>query len=123
MNKTWLRLSVGVLRYFGVTLPAETDFEVGVEAWSRGKYGTAIKEFRPLAEKGHTEAQFYLGIMYSQGLGVPKDNVQAYMWHTLAADQSDGLAEKFKDHLEKSMTLHQLAEAQRLAREWTPKGE
>ncbi len=119
----WLRLSTRVAHFLGVTLPEETDFEVGVEAWSRGKYGTAIKEFRPLAEKGHTEAQFYLGIMYSQGLGVPKDNVQAYMWHTLAADQSDGPAEKFKDHWEKSMTLEQLAEAQRLAREWKAKGE
>lgn len=38
-----------------------------------------------------------------------------------AAGQGDDLAEKFKDHLEKSMTLDELAEAQRLAREWTPK--
>jgi len=34
-----------------------------------------------------------------------------------------GLAEKFKAHLEKSMTLEQLAEAQRLAREWKAKGK
>ncbi|MCH8042056.1 MAG: hypothetical protein IH977_17210 [Nitrospinae bacterium] len=45
------------------------------------------------------------------------------MWYTLAASQGDDLAEKFKDHLEKSMTLGQLAEAQRLAREWKPKGK
>ncbi len=32
--------------------------------------------------------------------------------------EGDDLAEKFKDHLEQSMTLDQLAEAQRLAREW-----
>ena len=54
--------------------------------------------------------------MYSQGLGVPKDSVQAYRWYTLAASQGDDLAGKFKDHLEKSMSLEQLAEAQRLAR-------
>ncbi len=69
------------------------------------------------------QGQVNLGIMYSQGLGVPKDSVQAYRWHTLAASQRDDLAEKFKDHLEKSMTLDQLAEAQRLAREWKPKGK
>ena len=45
------------------------------------------------------------------------------MWYTLAASQGDDLAEKFKDHLEKSMTLGQLAEAQRLARVWEPKGK
>ncbi len=37
--------------------------------------------------------------------------------------QDDDLADKFKDHLEKSMTLDQLAEAQRLAREWKAKGK
>jgi len=43
--------------------------------------------------------------------------------HTLAAGQRDDLAEKFKNFLEKSMTLDELAEAQRLAREWKAKGK
>ncbi len=42
---------------------------------------------------------------------------------TRVASQGDDLAGKFKDHLEKSMTLDQLAEARKLAREWTPKGK
>ena len=54
MATTWLGLSVRVLRYFGVPLPPETDFEVGVDAWGRGKYETALKEFRLLAEQGYT---------------------------------------------------------------------
>ncbi len=57
------------------------------------------------------------------GLGVPKDYGQAYRWYILTASQRDDLACKFKDHLEKPMTLDQLAEAQRLAKEWKPKGE
>ncbi len=61
--------------------------------------------------------------MYAIGHGVPKDYVQAYVWYTLAASQGDDLAEKFKNHLEKSMTLDQIAEAQQRAREWKPKGE
>jgi len=64
-----------------------------------------------------------LGIIYSQGRGVSKDYVTVYRWYTLAAGQRDDLAEKFKNHLEKSMTLDQLAEAQRLAREWKAKGK
>ena len=106
-----------------MSLPEETDFEVGVEAWGRGDYERALQEFQPLAEQGHAHAQVNLGIIYSQGRGVPKDSVQAYRWYTLAAGQGDDLAGKFKDHLEKSMTLDQLAEAQRLAREWALKGE
>ena len=46
-----------------------------------------------------------------------------YRWYTLAASQGDDLAGKFKDHLEKSMTLDELAEAQRLAGEWKPTGK
>ena len=118
MTIPWLRLSTRVAHFLGVTLPEGTDLEVGVEAWGRGDYDTALKEFRLLAEQGHTEAQMNLGIMYSQGQGVPKNDVQAYGWYILAGGQGNDLAEEFKDHLEKSMTLDQLAEAQRLAREW-----
>ncbi len=123
MTIPWLRLSTRVAHFLGVTLPEETDSEFGVEAWGRGDYDRAVQEFRPLAEQGHAQAQVNLGIMYSQGRGVPKDYVQAYRWYTLAAGQGDDLAGKFKDHLEKSMTLDQLAEEQRLAREWRPTGK
>ena len=37
----WLRLSTRVAHFLGVTLPEETDFEVGVEAWGRGDYHAA----------------------------------------------------------------------------------
>ncbi len=121
MTIPWLGLSARVAHFLGVTLPEGTDFHVGVEAWGRGKYETPLKEFRLLAEQGHTEAQMNLGIMYSQGQGVPQDSVQAYRWYTLAAGQGDDLAGKFTDHLEKSMSLEQLAEAHRLAREWKAK--
>jgi len=104
--------------FLGVTLPEETDFHVGVEAWGRGDYDTALQEFRLLAEQGHAQAQLNLGIIYSQGRGVPKDSVQAYRWYTLAASQGDDLAGKFKDHLEKSMTPEQLAQAQQMAERW-----
>ncbi len=95
-----------------------SSYQKGMDAYDRGDYDTALKEFRPLAEQGHTEAQWSLGVMYERGRGVPKDYVQAYRWYTLAASQGDDLAEKFKDYLGESMTLEQLAEAQRLAREW-----
>ncbi len=116
MTIPWLHLSTRVAHFLGVTLPEETDFHVGVEAWGRGDYDRAVQEFLPLAEQGHVQAQVNLGIIYSQGRGVPKDFVQAYRWYTLAADQGDGLALKFQNLLEKSLTLEQLAEAQRLAR-------
>ncbi len=100
-----------------------SSYQEGLDAFDHGDYETALKEWRPLADQGFASAQFNLGLMYAKGLGVPQDYVQAYRWYTLAAGQGDDLAGKFKGLLEKSMTPEQLAEAQRLAREWKPKGK
>ena len=54
---------------------------------------------------------------------MPKDYVLAHMWANLAAGKGVKEAVKARDFLEKLMTTAQLAEAQRLAREWSPKGK
>ncbi len=96
-------------------------FQAGVEAYNRGDYATALKEWRPLAEQGDASAQHNLGWMYHLGQGVPQDDVQARMWLNLAAAQGNELARINRDRLTQQMTPVQLAEAQRLAREWRPK--
>ncbi len=98
-------------------------YQEGYGAYNRGDYDTALKEFRPLAEQGDPLAQSYLGGMYAEGEGLPKDYVLAHMWATLAAAQGNGNAVKGRDLLEELMTPAQIMEAQRLAREWTPKGQ
>ncbi len=155
------RLSIFILIGFllGLAAPAWAGYQEGIDAYERGDYDTALKELRPLAEQGEEEAQYFLGIMYDQGqgvpqndqeavrwyrlaaekrdasaqfnlgfkyvkgYGVPKDYVLAHMWMNLAAAQGSENAVEFRDLLEKRMTPAQLAEAQRLAREWKPKGE
>jgi TPR repeat protein len=63
--------------------------------------------------------------MYSDGHGVPQDYVLAHMWFNLAASQSEAKdrdrAAKARDFTATKMTPAQLAEAQKLAREWKPK--
>ncbi len=91
-------------------------------------YAEAVKWFRKAAGQGHSRAQSNLGLMYIQGIGVPQDYVQAYMWFNLAALRSPPGAEhdiavKNRDILAAKMTPAQIAEAQRLAREWKPKKE
>ncbi len=86
-------------------------------------YQEAVRLYRLAAEQGHAMAQFNLGRMYAKGRGVPKDYVQAHLWLSLAAAQGDKKAPKRRDRLAKKMTPAQLAEAQRLAREWKPKSE
>ena len=42
------------------------DFKKGLAAYDSGDYATALREWTPLAEQGHADAQFYLGVMYSK---------------------------------------------------------
>jgi len=97
------------------------DYQAGLDAYNRSDYDTALKELRPLAEQGHAEAQYNLGYMYYKGQGVPQNYIQAYMWASLAAAQGYELAAKGLEILEKEMTPDQIAEAQRLVREWKAK--
>ena len=65
-----------------LTLTAAADqYETGVRAYAGGDYQTALRIFRPLAEQGHPDAQFHLGIMYDNGLGVPRDATLAEQWY------------------------------------------
>ena len=86
-------------------------------------YVEAAKWYRKAAEQGHTGAQHDLGVLYFNGEGVPQDFVQAHMWLNLAAAQGDQKSQQVIDKVAKEMTSSQIAEAQRLAREWKPKGK
>ena len=72
---------------------ARADVKAGVDAWSRGDYPTAIKEWRPLAINGDADAQFNLGQAYKLGRGVPVDFKLAEGWYRKAADQGHFQAE------------------------------
>ena len=45
---------------------AAQDFDVGLEAAQRGDYATALENWQPLAEQGHAEVQYHLGLMYNK---------------------------------------------------------
>ncbi len=68
-------------------------FEDAVSAHERGDYATALREFRVLAEQGHVNAQFNLGIMYAYSQGVPQDYAEAVMWYRMAAEQGNANAQ------------------------------
>ncbi len=102
--------------------PAWADFRAGAEAYERFDYATALKEWRSLAEQGDAAAQYNLGVMYREGQGVPQDDVQAHMWFNLSAAHGMESARTLRDKLAEKMTPAQLADAQRLALEWKPKG-
>jgi hypothetical protein len=81
----------------------------------------ALRWFRLAADQGEALAQTKIAIMYDEGQGVPQDFVQAHKWYNLAATNGDKPAAELRDALAKQMTPAQIAEAQKLAREWKPK--
>ena len=70
----------------------------------------------PCAEQA--AVQYALGFKYDLGLGVPKDLTEAARWFRLAAAQGIEGARRGKDRIEQRITREQIAEAQRLSREW-----
>ncbi len=83
----------------------------------------ALRWFRLAAEQGYAGGQYNLGMMYEHGRGAPKNYVQAHMWVALAAAQRHLNARRARNRLAAQMPPAQLADAQQLAREWTPKPE
>jgi len=73
------------------------------------------------AEQKDALACARLGLMYVQGRGVLQDFIQAHMWYNLSAAQGETRSAEARDALAQRMTPAQIAEAQRLAREWKPR--
>ena len=78
----------------------------------------AVRWYRLAAEQGHAESQWLLGIMYDKGDGVPEDDVLAYMWFNLSGAQGHVSAQESEDIIEMRMRGDQIAEAERLSRDW-----
>jgi TPR repeat protein len=90
-------------------------------------HAKAYQWYRKAAVQGNPDAQASLGEMYEAGQGVPRDPVQAYLWLDLASSrfpapekEKQADAAKRRDGIASRMTPGQVAEAQRLAREWKP---
>ena len=76
-----------VLSIVCLAAPAWADFKAGADAYQRGDYATALREWQPLAEQGQALAQYNLGLLYANGKGVSKDDAQAQQWYEKAAAQ------------------------------------
>ena len=133
---------------------ASGGINTGHTAYKQGDYGTALREWRPLAEQGNAGAQLNLGFMYDNGYGVPQNYTEAIKWYRKAAEQGNDRAQynlglmydigygvpqdvvrahmwydiagvdvaiNYRDYVAREMTPAQIAEAQKLAREWKGK--
>jgi uncharacterized protein len=70
------------------------------------------------AQTGAPDALFELGMLYATGRDIDADLVTAHKWFNLAAARGNASALTYRVELAREMTADQVAEAQRLAREW-----
>jgi uncharacterized protein len=82
-----------VLLFATVRFADAATFRQGVSAFNRQDYVSASQIFIPLAERGESAAQSYLGYMFETGRGVPQNYTEAAMWYRRAAEQGDSLAQ------------------------------
>ena len=69
------------------------DFQKGMEAYKKGDFANAIKEWILLGEDGDEKVQYFLGLIYYKGKGVPQDYKKALKWYTLSAEQGNKVAQ------------------------------
>src|SRR3989442_662393 len=65
------------------------DYAEGLRAFQRNDFATALRIWRPLAERGDDSAQHGLGMAYQHGMGVAADSSLAVKWFQLAANSGN----------------------------------
>jgi uncharacterized protein len=78
----------------------------------------ALSQYESDAKLGRADALYNLGLAYSTGQGVGVDYVAAHKWFNLAAMKGSEIAKSWRAQISREMNSNQIAEAQRLAREW-----
>lgn len=65
---------------------AVESLEAGIALYQQNQFPKALEIFQDYAEKQEPSAQYYLSILYHQGLGVEQDKDEAFLWCKRAAD-------------------------------------
>jgi hypothetical protein len=63
------------------------DTAAGLKAFRQGDYATALREWKAEADKGQSEAEYNLGMLYLKGQSVAPDTQEALRLFRLAAEQ------------------------------------
>jgi len=107
-----------VFTSFSHNLHANDSFFSGIEAYRDRDYDSAIFFFTQAAKSGDGEAQFLLGKIYSEGLGVNIDNIKSLMWFTIAGRNNIRVAERYGSRLKIKMSENDIEHAMDQANEW-----
>ncbi len=87
-------------------------------ACEMARMDVAMEQVELAAQTGMSDALFELGMLYATGRDVAADLVVAHKWFNLAAARGNSSALNYRVELAREMSSEQIAEAQKLAREW-----
>lgn len=94
MKTIKLRSAIFAALIFGLTSSsAMADFEKGLAAYETGNLPLAYKEFLESAEKGDALSQYNVAMMFEQGIGVGKDEKQAFAWYIKSSTAGNAAAQ------------------------------
>ena len=85
------------------------------------KHSPRFEKWIRSAEQGDAEAQFNLGLMYGNGLGVLQDYKEAYIWLNIATAQGHKNGKEARDLVANKLDPATLSEAQELSKEYYKK--
>jgi len=106
----------------------EAEFARGAKAYDQKNYQEALSIWLPLTKEGNPRVLYNVGLMYANGLGIPKDDyVEAYRWFEISANRADDprekkKAERMRDMVGLELTPEQQIEAKARIKAWRPKG-
>lgn len=75
-----------------------------------------MKWFRRAAKAGLPSAMLSVATMYDEGRGVPQDDIEAYVWYSLAFSLGVEAAAHLRDEVARKLTPEARLEAQAVSR-------
>ncbi len=98
MNDTAMRVLFRLILtgfFLASSASAQASLQEGIAAYNKGDHQAALAKFEPLAAKGDSAAQLYLGRIYVQGRGFQPDYEKAMSWTRKAAERKNVEAQNF----------------------------
>jgi len=81
---------IGSLTFFSLSAGAFDDAAI---LYKKGLYKEAFNSFEKLAKSGNANAQYNIGMMYYNGVGVKKNKIMAFVWLEQSSNKGNKLAQ------------------------------
>lgn len=97
---------------------SEEAFFEGIKAYRAFEFDQAAQWFQRAAEAGDADAQFLLGRMHYDGNSLSVDNVTAYMWFDIAAENGLYAGARYREGISQRMSTDEIELAKQRSEAW-----